>query len=255
MSLVNVRDEFLAARASRGDGAAFAELARRYRALIVSASMDPPPGVEFDDLRQEALIGLFAACRRKARNPDGPGLAGFAWFARRYVRWRVIKARTHARTRKHHVLSCATLKNQEAWQRVELSAPAPAASDPAVVVQLRDELRELAKRPSLCALPGVRSDDGRRRYTNEQIDHALDLVKQGQTLQQAALAVGASEDQIGRWVKRAGVQRTAGRHYYSEAEKAHALALVESGASLVKAGAAVGATGPTVLRWRRQAAA
>jgi transposase-like protein/DNA-directed RNA polymerase specialized sigma24 family protein len=255
MSLEHLRDEFLAARASRGDGAAFAELARRYRPLIVSASMDPPPGVEFEDLRQEALIGLFAACRRKARTPDGAGLAGFAWFARRYVRWRVIKARTHARTRKHHMLSHATVRDDEAWQRVELSAPAPAASDPAVVVQLRDELRELAKRPSLRALPGVGGDDRRRRYTNEQIDLALELVKQGQTLQQAALAAGVTEDQVGRWVRRAGVQRTAGRHYYTDAEKAHALALVDAGASFAKAGAAVGATHSTVYKWRQKAAA
>jgi hypothetical protein len=254
MSLEPVRDEFLATRASRGDGAAFAELVRRYRRLLVSASMYPPPGVEFEDLRQEALIGLFEACRRKASAPTGPGFAGFAWFARRYVRWRVAKARVHARTRKHHVLSRATVRDPEAWQRVELSAAAPAASDPAIVVELRDELRELANRPSLRAVPGVRGDDGRRRYTNEQIDHALELVKQGQTLQQAALAVGANEDQVGRWVNRAGVRRTGGRHYYTEAEIAHALALVEAGASLAKAGAAVGATGPTVLRWRRNAA-
>jgi hypothetical protein len=254
MSLERVRDEFLAARASRGDGAAFAELARRYHRLLCAASMDPPPGVEFEDLRQEALIGLFEACRRKASAPAGPGFAGFAWFARRYVRWRVIKARVHARTRKHYVLSRATVRDDEAWQRVELSAPAPAASDPAVVVELREELRELANRPSLRAVPGVRSDDGRRRYTNEQIDRALDLVKQGQTLQQAALAVGANQGQVGRWVKRAGVHRTGGRHYFTEAEIAHALALVDGGASLAKAGAAVGATGPTVLRWRRKAA-
>jgi transposase-like protein len=110
----------------------------------------------------------------------------------------------------------------------------------------------VATRPSLRALPGVRADR-RRRYTNEQIDHALELIKQVHTLQQAALAVGATEEQVGRWVKRAGVERTAGRHY-TEAEKARALALVENGVSLAKAGAAVGATGPTVLRWRRKAA-
>jgi hypothetical protein len=51
VSLAGVRDGFLAGRASRGDGAAFAELARRYRPLIVSASMYPPPGLEFEDLR------------------------------------------------------------------------------------------------------------------------------------------------------------------------------------------------------------
>jgi DNA-directed RNA polymerase specialized sigma24 family protein len=254
MSLAGVRDEFLAAQASRGDGAAFAELARRYRRLLVSASMYPPPGVDFEDLRQEALIGLFEACRRKASAPSGPGFAGFAWFARHYVRWRVIKARKRACTRKHSLLSRATVKDEKVWQRVGLSAPAPTANDPAMVVELRGELRELASRPSLRAVPGVRGDDGRRRYSNEQIDHALELVKRGQTLQQAALAVGAKTDQVGRWVKRAGVTRTAGRHYYSAAEKAHALALVDAGASLAKAGAAVGATGPTVLRWRREAA-
>jgi transposase-like protein/DNA-directed RNA polymerase specialized sigma24 family protein len=255
MSLVDVRDEFLAARASRGDGAAFAELARRYDRLLCAASTYPPPGLEFEDLRQEALIGLFEACRRKASAPTGPGFAGFAWFARHYVRWRVIKARVRARTRKHYVLSRATVKDAEAWQRVELSAPAPAASDPAVVVQLRAELRALANRPSLRALPGVRSDDGRRRYTNEQIDHALELVKQGQTLQQAALAAGVTDEQVGRWVRRARLQRTAGRHYYTDAEKAHALALVDAGASLAKAGAAVGATPSTVYKWRQKAAA
>jgi hypothetical protein len=254
MSLAGVRDEFLAGCASRGDGAAFAELARRYRRLLVSASMYPPPGVDFEDLRQEALLGLFEACRRKASAPSGPGFAGFAWFARHYVRWRVIKARKRACTRKHYLLSRATLRDEQAWQRVELSAPAPVATDPAVVVQLREELRELANRPSLRALPGVRSDDGRRRYTNAQIDHALDLVNQGQTLQQAALAAGATPEQVRRWVTRAGVKRTVGRHYYTEAEIAHALALVAQGASLTKAGAAVGATGPTVLRWRRKAA-
>jgi DNA-binding transcriptional MerR regulator len=254
MSLELVRDEFLAARASRGDGAAFAELARRYRPLLVSASIDPPPGVEFDDLRQEALLGLFEACRRKARTPDGPGLAGFAWFARRYVRWRVMKARTHARTRKHHVLSHATVRDDEAWRRVELSVPAPAASDPAVVVQLRDELRELAHRPSLRALPGVRGDDGRRRYSDEQIERALALIAEGKTLKEAAFAVGARTDQIARWAKRAGVKRTGGRRYYTDAEIVHALSLLDAGASLAKAGAAVGATGPTVLKWRRKAA-
>jgi DNA-binding transcriptional MerR regulator len=254
MSLELVRDEFLAARASGGDGAAFAELARRYRRLLVSASMDPPPGVEFDDLRQEALLGLFEACRRKARTPDGPGMARFAWFARRYVRWRVARACEHARTRKHHVLSRATLKVEEAWQRIELSVPTPAASDPAVVVVLREQLRELANRPSLRALPGVRCDDGRRRYSDEQIERALALIGEGKPLKEAAFAVGASSDQVARWAKRAGVKRTGGRRYYTDAEIVHALSLLDAGASLAKAGAAVGATDTTVLKWRLKAA-
>jgi transposase-like protein/DNA-directed RNA polymerase specialized sigma24 family protein len=254
MSLERVHDGFLAGRASRGDGAAFEELARRYHPLLCAASMCPPPGLDVDDLRQEALLGLFEACRRKARVPAGPGLAGFAWFAGRYVRWRVARAREHAWTRKHYVLSRATLKDEQGWQRVELTAPASVATDPAIVVELREELRELANRPSLRALSDVCFDDGRRRYSNEQIDQALELIKEGQTLQQAALAVGAKQGQVGRWVKRAGVHRTGGRHFYTEAEIAHALALVDDGASLRQAAAAVGASTSAVVKWRRKAA-
>jgi hypothetical protein len=248
MSLVGVHDAFLAARASRGDGAAFAELARRYRRLLVSASMDPPPGLEFDDLRQEALLGLLEACRRSAARP---GL-GFAWLARQHVRWAVAAACTKARARKHLVLTHAARDGEEVWQQIEQRAAAPAGSDPAVVVQLRDELRERARPITRRAkAPG---GDLRRRYSNEQIDHALELVKQGQTLQQAGLAVGAKAGQVRRWVKRAGVKRTGGRRYYSEAEIAHALSLLDAGASLAKAGAAVGASDGAVRKWRRKAA-
>ncbi len=88
MSLGSVRDEFLAARASRGDGAAFAELARRYRPLIVSASKIRAAGLEFEDLRQEALIGLFVACRKC--NPAGPRQASPGSRAC-CVRWRLVR--------------------------------------------------------------------------------------------------------------------------------------------------------------------
>jgi DNA-directed RNA polymerase specialized sigma24 family protein len=76
VSLELVRDEFLAARASLGDGAAFAELARRYHRLLCAASTCPPPGVEFEDLRQEALIGLWSG----PVLPDTVGLSRWDFY-------------------------------------------------------------------------------------------------------------------------------------------------------------------------------
>jgi hypothetical protein len=74
MSLCAVTDAFLAVRAAAGDEAAFAELARRYRPLICSVTQRPPLGAEIEDLRQEALIGLFEACR--AHDPAKGRFAG-----------------------------------------------------------------------------------------------------------------------------------------------------------------------------------
>ena len=69
MSVRAVRDEFLARRVKRGDELAFAELARRYRPLIGAATRQVPPGLEAEDARQAALIGLLEACRES----DGVG--------------------------------------------------------------------------------------------------------------------------------------------------------------------------------------
>src|SRR5688500_14317327 len=100
MSLRVVSDGFLAVRAARGGGVAFEELARRYRPLIGRATLDPPPGVDADDLRQEALLGLLDTCFRFNRG-KGP----FPALARRNVRQRVNRARYAARARKHLVLT------------------------------------------------------------------------------------------------------------------------------------------------------
>src|SRR5215207_3076076 len=62
MSLCTITDAFLAARTADGDEAAFAELARRYRPLMVSAAVGAPPGLDREDLRQEALLALLATC-------------------------------------------------------------------------------------------------------------------------------------------------------------------------------------------------
>jgi hypothetical protein len=248
MSLATVSDVYLAGRASRGDAAAFAELARRYRRLLWAASNHPPAGLEPEDLRQEALLGLFRACRRSAALP---GL-WFPWLARRYVRWAVGQACAKAAARKHQVLTYAERDGDEVWEQLEQRAAAPEGSDPAVVVELRDQLRQHAqahRAPQAARVPGRR-----RWFRDDEKAHALQLIADGHTLQQAGHAVGAHADTVGAWVKRAGQQRLAGRHFYTQAEIALALALVDAGVSLAKAGAAVGARDSTVLKWRRKAA-
>src|SRR4051794_41884274 len=81
MSLQTVSDRYLARRAAQGEGAAFAELARRYQPLLMAAAHAKPEGGEVDDVRQHALIGLFVACRAT------DGQRSFAGIAKVNVRW------------------------------------------------------------------------------------------------------------------------------------------------------------------------
>jgi RNA polymerase sigma factor (sigma-70 family) len=245
MSLVHVRDEFLAGRAGRGDEAAFAELVRRYRGLLGTAVRYRSAGLEPDDLRQAALIGLYFACR--SYDPDRG--VRFAGWARRCVRQAIMNAIRWAHGRRQLVLTDALHDGDgdDPTRQLEHRLPAPVGSDPAVVVALRDELRERVH-------ASQRRVDRRRRYSDEQVSRALALIAAGTTLKEAGWAVGAPAKQVARWVRRAGQTRPAGRRRYSQAEIDRAVALVHAGASLRQAGAAVGATGPTVLKWLRKAA-
>jgi transposase-like protein len=242
MSLCAVSDAFLAAHAAKGDGAAFGELARRYRPLIRRASWNPPAGVEVEDLRQEALLGLLATCFS-----HDPRKGAFAALARRNVRQRVNRARYAATARKHLVLNQALRDGDQPSRSLEEGRPAPQGWNPAVVVELRDTLRErveLARQPR---------PDGRRRYSDEQITRALALLAEGRTIKQAAFAVGASREQVKRWADRAG-QPYVGRRCFTPDEIRTAVELVHSGATLREAAAAVGASNATVLKWVRKAA-
>src|SRR4051794_22300722 len=140
MSLSSISDAFLATRVRAGDEAAFVELARRYRPLIFRTAAGPPAGVEVEDLRQAGLLGLHAAC-----TAFKPGRGSFAGFARRGVRWHVAHARQAARTHKHGVLSLALHDGEGPLQGVVERLRAPEGSDPARVVELRDELRQRAQ--------------------------------------------------------------------------------------------------------------
>jgi DNA-directed RNA polymerase specialized sigma subunit len=85
-------DGVLAGQAARGDGVAFAELARRYGDLIGYCTHMPAWGHDREDERQEALIGLFEACR-----VFDPARGTFGAIATVRVRSRVRNARERVR--------------------------------------------------------------------------------------------------------------------------------------------------------------
>jgi transposase-like protein len=246
MVLRSVSDGELALRAAAGDERAFAELVERYGRVIGVTIRSTGFGGGWEDERQEALMGLLNACRAYR-----PGRGRFGPPAAVCIRHRVWNQRTRMARRSQRVLTDAVpldAPHEGSLALVE-RVPAPGASDPAVVVELRERLRE--------HVDAQRARRARRppRYTPEQIDRALALVAAGKTLREAGRAVGARYDTVGQWVKRAG-RRPSGRsgRRYTSAQISHALTLIEGGASLRQAGAAVGASDTTVLRWQRRAA-
>jgi transposase-like protein len=248
MSLHAVSDLFLSERVAAGDGSAFDELARRYRPLIRNAGREAP-GLEREDARQEALIGLYVACVK-----HDPTRGHFPRFAQVCVRTHVNLARVAASARKHLVLTEAVHDRDDGTgegTRLVERLPAGIGADPAITVEMRDGLRERADaaRRKANAIGG----DLRRRYTDDQVALALALIADGRTHKEAAWAVGAPRHRVARWVTRAGA-RHRGRRRYTASEKQQAVALVHDGATLRQAGNAVGASDATVLRWVRAAA-
>jgi hypothetical protein len=75
--------------------------------------------------------------------------------------------------------------------------PAGDATDPAVIVELRDELRA---RVSYRRRFG---EQRKRRFTDADVATALELVAQGKTLREAGAAVGASHPTVMRWIRNA----------------------------------------------------
>jgi DNA-directed RNA polymerase specialized sigma24 family protein len=253
-------DEALAVRAAGGDDAAFGELVRRYRRLLFVASRRVPEGQSREDAFQEALIGLFEACRAT------DGVRSFAGIARLNVRWRVTRACRDAATAKQRVLSDALHDDDGAPARLIAGEHA----NPALVVELRESLREcLRAHPDALALAMSERQSRPRRFSAPRVAHALALIADGGTITAAAAAVGASYPTVNSWVSAAPADSPARRalaarratapggnlaRRFTDKQKRHAVALLASGSSLRAAAAAVGASTPTVLRWRRQAA-
>jgi RNA polymerase sporulation-specific sigma factor len=234
---VDETDAALAARASRGDGEAFAELAGRYRPLIAFVTRWPPRGMTREDLRQEALIGLFEACRG-----HDPARGAFDKLAGQCVRNRVWTAIRNASTRKQAILIDALSLDHRAGPdgdgeelTIAERVPGPTSHDPAVIAEARERVAEVA------AALRVLSP----RYRDALLRDGAETPRmraQARRRLQRVLDVGPEP---------AG--RQDGRRY-SDEQIRHALALVADGHSLARAGAAVGAPHTTVLRWRRNAA-
>jgi transposase-like protein len=262
MSLHEVRDEFLARRAQHGDDGAFAELARRYEPLIAAASRRPPEGLDADDARQAALIGLFEACR------STDGVRSFAGIAGLRVRWSVAAACRAARAGKQRIVTQAARDCDEPDGALARIA-GPEGTNPARVVELRDELRERLRERQRTASRRLQAPGGdlRRRYSDELIDRAVAMVANGSTVAAAAAAVGAHYGAVREWVKaprngqpaalaarRARVADRDLHRRYSDEQISRARALLAAGHTIRGAAAAIGASHSTVLRWLRQAA-
>ncbi len=184
-------DERLAGLAGRGDDAAFAELARRYRSVIGAATRGLPNGLDKDDARQAALLGLWEACRVTG------GARCFAALAATLVRWQVIDARRAATTQRHRVLTDALRNTGENSSDVLAAVPAPEANDPARVVELRDRLRERAQ---ITQPREIRPLRGGRQFTDSQVTRALALIAGGALRSEAASAVGVRPYDVQRWL-------------------------------------------------------
>lgn len=193
-------DATLVARAATGDGDAFAELARRYAGLIRQTIRDRPFGLMHEDLRQEALIGLFEACRAY-----DPTRHRFGAVATVQVRHRVCEARKCAGRRKHRLLSEALRIDYRPGDDDRPTLADRLGSDhndPARIVELREELRELATTNGRRDRR-LRAASQTRQYGEADIATALELVAQGKTLREAGAAVGASHPTVMRWVRNA----------------------------------------------------
>lgn len=191
-------DELLAERVRRGDELAFRVLVTRYEPLLRSVCCSPPLGLDADDLRQEALLGLLEACHvNTARS--------FAAIAARTVRWRVLNARERTRQ------AGARLLNEAIWldgRNDEI--PAVEGTDPAVAVLVREQLRmfvrELPEAVELACQPDVSPV-----HAPVVIGRALRVIRNGGTVATAAAAVGVDEGAVYGWVNRLPAAREARR--------------------------------------------
>jgi DNA-directed RNA polymerase specialized sigma24 family protein len=196
-------DEVLAARVRAGDDRAFEELARRYRRVIGAAIRRPGFGMGWEDEEQEALLGLFHACR--AHRPDR---GRFASLAAVCIRNRVRNARTRARCPAHRMVTEALgLDHPIADGGPPLADRIPAGDrgDPAVILEWREELARLAVEGERRSEPASRRRPSRppRHYSDREVGSALALVAEGKTLREAGAAVGAKHTTVMRWLRKA----------------------------------------------------
>jgi RNA polymerase sigma factor (sigma-70 family) len=208
----SMTDAALAARVLAGDGQAFAELAHRYREMIGFTTRNPAAGQDVDDERQEALLALLEACRL-----FNPARGSFGAIATVRVRSRVWNSRRRARSGRNRILTDALRLEHRAVDEDDSDATLAdtiadrEGTDPARVIELREELRERmirrradreAKRRARYRATHPPRARERRGRDDSQIAAALALVAEGKTTRQAGAAVGVSSMTVSRWSRR-----------------------------------------------------
>lgn len=193
-----VPDEVLAERVRAGDELAFRVLVARYEPLLRSVCWSPPPGLDADDLRQDALLGLLESCRVQSTR-------SFAAIAGATVRWRVLNARERTRQAGARVL------NEAIWlDGGNEDMPAVEGTDPAVAVLVREQLRmfvrELPEAVELACQPDVS-----QVHPPVVIGRALRVIRKGGTVATAAEAVDVEQTVVYAWVRRLPAAREARR--------------------------------------------
>jgi hypothetical protein len=135
------------------------------------------------------------------------------------VRSRVWNVRQRARADRHRILTESLRLEHSARTDTDTTrtlgetVPAGDGADPAVIVEVRDELRERAVREGLGrfarrhvpAGPTRRSAGAQwpRRYSDSDIATALELVADGKTVREAGAAVGTSHPTVLQWMRNA----------------------------------------------------
>lgn len=140
-------EEQLAVRAAAGDELAIVALFARYEPVLRALARDfYAPGLELDDLVQEAAFGLYKAVRDWRPAPDA---AWFATFARMCITRQLITALKTATRSKHGPLNRALSLDRQldaddgGGSTLAEVLPAPASWDPAQVLADRAELEQL----------------------------------------------------------------------------------------------------------------
>lgn len=133
----SMTDATLAAPVLAGDGQAFAELAHRYRELIGFTTRNPAEGHDVDDERQEALLALREACRIY-----NPARGSFGAIATVRVRSRVWNSRRNRILTDALHLEHRAVEEDESDSTLADTIADREGTDPARVIELREELRE-----------------------------------------------------------------------------------------------------------------
>ena len=176
MRLAAMSDEALAAHTRGGDQRAFEALVGRYERVIGAALRAGPVfgfGMTGEDAWQEALMGLWRACR--AHRPERPC-------------FRIVS-------------EALSLQRPIGDDGPPLSDRLPTGrqSDPAVIVELREEFQRLVAEDRDGVERALRSG----RQLDPRARTAVSMIAQGNSQRQTAKAVRASESTVRRWIREA----------------------------------------------------